>query len=210
MKKMLTLLTIAAIAMTAGCGDDDGENSSSATSTPSMNAGEAETVPGDEPLGIAPASPSGETTEVVPGLTITLPDGASVHDPGTPAGAGETVTYRMADAVDGLPALQITTAEGIDIYSETWVREKSFTIDAKVSEVHRSVEQWPGATRAVAFNWAEEVPLTTGGTLATEVASLWLATADGRYYSVMAVAREGELEGSAALDAMLSAELVAP
>lgn len=210
MKKMLALLALAAIGLTAGCGGDDTEGSAPVTSSeaPTMSAGESETVPKDEPLGLEPSSPSGEETEVLPGLSITLPDGSVIHDPGTPEGAEETVTYRMPDAVGGLPALQVSTGTGIDIYSETWVREKSFSIDAAYDDVHRSVEQWPGAAQAVAFSWSEEVPLATGEVLATEVASLWLVTEEGQFYSVMAVAPAGELEGSAVLDAMLSAELV--
>lgn len=65
----------------------------------------------------------------------------------------------------------------------------------------------PGADRAIAFNWSEDIPLDTGEVLETEVASLWPVTQDGRFSSVMAVAAAGKVEDSAVLTAMLSAEL---
>lgn len=50
----------------------------------------------------------------------------------------------MPDAVGGLPALQIKAAEGVDTFSETWVHEKAFSINAVYDDVHRSAETWPG------------------------------------------------------------------
>ena len=211
MKKTLMCVALALLGLSAGCaGGGSGEASTEGTKDSATSATDpkaAEMAPKDAALGLVPSSPEGDAVEVLPGLVVTVPEGAVIREPEVADPTVETVTYRMDGAVDGLPALQIRSGTGLDIHSQTWLEEQSLSINATITDVHRSVEEWPGAAQAVAFNWTSEVT-TAAGAAKDDVATLWLSTDSGQFYSLTAVAPEGELQDSAVLDALLSAELV--
>ena len=208
--KTLTGVALVLLGLLAGCAggvpdEASADGTHGAVTTPA-DPRAAVMAPEDPPLGLVPSSPEGDSVEVLPGLIVTVPEGAVVREPAVTDPSVETVTYRMDGAVDGLPALQIKSGTDLDIHAQTWLEEQSMTIDATITDIHRSVEDWPGAAQAVAFSWTSEVT-TSSGPAKNDVATLWLVTDSGQFYSLMAVAREGTLQDSEVHEALLSAEL---
>lgn len=192
----------------AGCAGQDGAGTDDTSgATTSQEAGDM--TPTDAPLGLTPSEPQGREVSPVEGLTLTVPDGTS-EEPATTDQGTTTAVYRLpdGDAASGLPALQVQAGDlGRGLTEETYTQQQLLLGAGINSDVHRSAEQWPGAAEAVALAWSQEVEEDGGATHTNDVLQLWLVDEQGRTFTVMAVAPEGELEGSAAEDAVLSATL---
>lgn len=217
-RRVLTAMTgVVLLALCGACsssdeGSQDEPHETEVTQQQTQGEGmdpetEKEMMPAGKPLGLDVMQPPGSPEEVVPGLTVTVPDGAAKEEASTSELAA--VTYRMPNAVDGLPVLQVASAglSSDSVYAETWVQEKALATDPKVSDIHRSQEQWPNATEAVAFAWTQQIALQDDSVLEAEVLTLWLRDAAGHSFKLTAMAPRGELTGSASYEALLSATL---
>ncbi|TRW44974.1 hypothetical protein [Georgenia yuyongxinii] len=209
MRSLRSLAVVPLIVLAlAGCAGQDGEGTDDAAgATTSQEAGDM--TPTDAPLGLVPSDAAGREVSPVDGLTLTVPDATSEEAPTTDKGM-TTAVYRLpgGDAASGLPALQVQGGDpGRGLAEETYVQQQLLVGAGINSDIHRSAEEWPGAAEAVALTWSQSVEEDGGGTHTNDVLQLWLVDEQGRTYSVMAVAPEGELDGSAAEDAVLSATL---
>lgn len=215
--RVLAITGVVLVALAAGCSGAEEDPQGTTPPTQQHTQGpegldpetEQEMMPEGKPLGLQVTAPEGTKADPVPGLTVTVPQAAVEEDAST---ADLTITtYRMESAVDGIPALQVASAGNSQdsVYAETWVQETKLSTDPKISDIHRSQEQWPGATEAVAFGWKQQIPLQDGSMLDAEVLTLWLRDTTGHSFKLTAMAPDGELSGSPVENALLSATLTA-
>lgn len=218
-RRVWTIVTgIVVLAVCTACGGTPSSPPAGNGTSPTGENGEPgsqqidDPVPPPDPsLGLTPVtSPEGTAHIVVPGLEVALPEVAREDDSVKPAGSATTVTYRFGPEGEDFPALQVSTAGATadSLAAVSWVDEATMRADAAVTQFHRSTETWPEAAEAVATAWTQDIALVDGDSVTVDVLTLWLKSASGDSYKVIAYAPHGELEGSAVEQALLSAVLV--
>lgn len=165
-------------------------------------------APTGTPLGIAPVPSAGTRTEVLPGLTVTLPESAHEDSAFVPSGPAPSRRFLFGTAGEDLPAFQVTAIrpELGSLRDLSWTDEAFMKADPAISDVHRSVERWPGAAEVIAMTWTQEV--TRGDSSTTfDALVLWMRARSGAAFQILAFAEPGQLESSPARAVVLSSDL---
>lgn len=198
--------SLAVVALLAACGGGVTDNGSASGSEPSPTGVFA---PTGEPSTLTPATPEGQTVELDGAGTIVVPEGSTSDGPAVVGEGTQQVLYRLPDAdEEGVPAVQVTWGQdATGVYEQSWTSEQAAQVDQNVSDYVRSVVEWPGSAESVVATWSEDVPLTTGDVAVVDGMRLTVRTDDGVTVVVIALAREGELEGSAAVESLRSLSL---
>lgn len=195
--RWIVLAAVGAVAL-AAC---SGSSESSPSETSDL---EQLVAPTGDPATLTPVDDApGEAVTVADGLAVTVPEGATADDGASqPAGGGQLV-FRMPGAdADGLPVLQVTWADtGTGAEADSLAHQSRMRASDAVSDYERSSVSWPGADDAVVATWTEEVA-TDQGSLVTDCLALWVDAPGGTKALAVAVAPQGELEGSTALTAL--------
>jgi hypothetical protein len=191
---------IASVLLLTGCSGGDGD-----AAAPTTPGAAGVIAPTGAPSDLTPVTgASGTSTDLGGAATITLPAGATSEDPTTTAN-GHNQVFRMpgADATTKLPAVSVlwqdkATAGAVE---QSWATEKTRVAQGATNYVRSSVT-WPGSVASVVATWDESVAMQDGSTLQTQALGLWLQSKDGSVVFAIAFAKAGELDGSAALDAI--------
>lgn len=210
-RRLMIGLTAALGVGLAGCAGGGGSASGSPTptSTPeaSLPAGAVESGP---PLlvEVEPRSSEGETLEIAPGVSMTLPPAlGSLPDDGS---SPRRARYYVASEDFGLLAVD-TSAFRVDapgmVARGEWEASQS-----QVTTLSALVETtWPGAEYAWTWTWTQVADAAVfdpeggaPGTVSVDGAALLMRTTGGQDLYIGAFAPQGKLEGSAPLAALES------
>lgn len=189
-RRTFALLAVSTLLLT-GCGS--GTQDPEAAPTPS-----GPHVPTGPAATLTPERGDGDVVELEGAGSVVVPDGAQVGDPTSTSAGAQQLDIRMPDADEsGLPAVQVTWgADDVGVFEQSWSTENAAKVDPSISDYVRSVAQWPGSDESVVATWSEDVALADGGSLAVSAVRLTVQDASGTTVVVLALAPQGELEGS--------------
>lgn len=192
----------------AGCAKDGG--GASGTPTSSQASVQASAVESGPPLivEVAPQQGEGSTVEIAPGVNMTLPSAlGSFTDDGS---SRRRARYYEAINSFGLIVVDTSTfkvdAPGMVARGE-WKASKD-----QVTTLSALVETtWPGAEYAWTWTWTQAADASVfdpeskaAGTVTGDGAALLMRTTGGQDLYIVALAPQGEFEGSAPLAALES------
>ena len=214
-RSMVGLTAVLGIGL-AGCAKDDGSASETPTPEASSETPTSETSPSADvvesgpPLlvEVEPRSIDGETVEIAPGASMTLPpDLGSLPDDGS---SPRRARYYAASDDFGLLAVDTSAfrvdAPGMAARGE-WEASKS-----QVTTLSALVETtWPGAEYAWTWTWTQTADAAVfdpdgraSGTVTVDGAALLMRTTTGQDLYIAAFAPQGTLEESTPLAALES------
>ena len=193
----------------APAGTGSAAPTSDPTAVPSRRSAEdVPVVPDSPPRGLTPTTPSGDET-TVEGLTVTAPTGSIVTNTTNSAG-NPTTNIEMPGADGGIPRVRVRRVPsfGRSLVEETYAQESLLDAESeKHSYVRRTQETWPGAEDAYVITWVGKLAKDDGSQQLLDALGFWISDGPDSGWSLIATARQGEMEGSPLWDTVFSARL---